>query len=52
MSIFGQDIEYPMNCMFPKQIHVSPPMNHRFDVMTGVKDIIVVYTCLAMLSHA
>ena len=38
--------------VFPEPIHVSLPMNLRFDVLAGDKVIVVVYICLAMLSHA
>ena len=37
--------------VFPEPIHASPPMNHRFDVLAGDKDIMVVFICLAMLSR-
>ena len=47
------NIRVSYDCMFfPEPSHASPPMNHRLDVLAGDKDIIVVYICLAMLSHA
>ena len=44
MPLFDQDLEYPMNaCFCPERIHVSPPMNHRYDVLAGYKIYFVVY---------
>ena len=50
---FDQNIENPMlACFSPSQSHVSLPMNPRVEVMARDKDRIVVFICLAMLSHA
>ena len=38
-------------CLFPEPIHVSLPMNPRFDMLAGDKSINVVFICLAMLRH-
>ena len=41
--LFDQDVEDPMNaCLSANQYMFFPPMNHRFDVLAGDKDIIVV----------
>ena len=42
---FDQDVEDPMNaCLSPKPLHVSLPINPRFDVLAGDKNIIdVIY---------
>ena len=52
MSLLIKILSILLIALSPKPIHVSLPTNHRFDVLTGNKDIFVVYTCLAMLSHA
>ena len=48
MSTFGQIIEYPMNCIFPKPLPVSPPKIHRFDVLAWDNSYVLVI-CLDML---
>ena len=43
MSLLIENVEDPMNaCLSPKPSHVSPPINPRFDVLAGDKNLSVV----------